>query len=76
MKTITVQEITPFSHRCGVGLCPAVFDADDGTFFIIGKVVDDATMPEEVKKKIGEGETVVQIPNTLILDLLKENDRK
>lgn len=76
MKKNKIKEITPSAHRCGVALCPAVFDSHDGKFLIIGKVIEESNIPEEVKKKIGENETVVEVPSALILDLLKENDGK
>ncbi|MGP1622138.1 hypothetical protein [Prevotella koreensis] len=70
-KSFKVREITPLAHRCGVGVCPSVFDTDEGSFLIIGKTLEDKNIPDIVKRKIGEDETVIRVPKGLIMDLLK-----
>lgn len=71
-KRIEAIEITPSTLRCGVGVCPSVFDTQDGSFLIIGKRLEDKDIPGIVKRKIGRDETVIQVPRELIIDLLKE----
>lgn len=61
-----IKNITPESHRCGVGMCPQVFDAGDGDLIIIGKNLTVGNVPEEVLKHIGAQETAIKIPASLI----------
>ncbi len=75
MKTIKykVKEISPDNY-CVLGSCPSVFETDKGTFLIIGKKLDNEKIPDEVKKKIGSNEMVIEVPKNLIteLDLFKK----
>ena len=70
----TVKEITPQEFRCGVGMCPSVFDTNDGNLLIIGKSLVDNEIPEMILKKIGENETVVKVPKNLIYGLIVEKN--
>ena len=63
-----VKEITPSEFFCGCGNCPSVFEAGDGTLFVIGKTVGD-DIPDVVKRKVGADEYVVRVPAGLIKDL-------
>jgi hypothetical protein len=67
---IKLKEITPEPFRCGLGACPAIFEAQDGnSYLIIGKKLSDEDIPEEVKRKIGEDEQVIVIPKGIISEL-------
>ena len=56
------KEITPKEGRCGVGPCPAVFKTDRKTFIVIGAVPANDDLPSNIRKKMGKGETAVEIP--------------
>ena len=55
--------------QCGVGMCPTVFKTDDGNLLIVGELIPDDQIPEEVREKIGTDEAVVKIPADLVKDL-------
>ena len=57
-----MKEITPKHLQCGVGLCPAVFELDDGQIAIIGSKINHSALPDEIVKKIGSNERVVLLP--------------
>ena len=83
-----IAEVTPFEMRCGVGMCPgiyegikivspenecglgacpAVYETSDeatGVYLVIGKLIDPKLAGLE--KKIGDGETLIEIPRNLI----------
>ncbi len=63
-----MKEITPEQLRCGIGLCPAVFDLENGKAAIIGST-KTADLPDEVMRKVGENETVIVVPLELLKDL-------
>lgn len=74
MKKNNIKEITPTTLLCGLAACPSVFETDNGTFLIIGKKLDIEKISDEVKKKIGSDEMVIEVPKNLIteLDLFKK----
>ena len=55
---------------CGCG-CPTVLEADNGDLVIVGKLDSDIAAVEAVKQYIGEGETAVTIPRSLLLQAVK-----
>lgn len=67
-----MKEITPEQFLCIAAACPSVFETDEKKFLIIGKKLDIDTIPEKIKKKIGNDETVIEVPKNLITDLFKE----
>ena len=69
-----IYERTPNSLYCAIGACPSVFETEKETFLIIGKKLDNDKVPDEVKKKIGKDEMVIEVPKNLIteLDLFKK----
>ena len=71
---MNVIEKTPDKLYCLIGTCPSVFETDEGTFLIIGKKLNIKNIPEEVKRKIGSDEMIIEIPKNLIteLDLFKK----
>ncbi len=72
-KAIKVNEITPYHFKCSLVACPSVFETDERTsLIIIGKKLNIDDVHEKVKNKIGEDETVIEVPKKLIMDLLTE----
>ena len=63
---IKVKEVTPAEARCGVGPCPAVFKTDRGTFIIVGSTLANDGLPLAVRRKIGEGEVAVEVPEQVL----------
>ncbi|MDE1975585.1 MAG: hypothetical protein KGI49_03725 [Patescibacteria group bacterium] len=55
-------EITPKEKRCGAGPCPAVFRTESGKILVVGTIPAANELPLNVRRKIGRGETVVEIP--------------
>ena len=74
IKRMKIKEITPSSLFCGVGACTSVFETEKETFLIIGKKLDSGDIPNEVRKKIGNDEMIIEVPKELIteLDLFKK----
>ena len=65
-----MREITPKRLQCGVGLCPALFELDDGRIVVIGKVPSaDRPLPREISDKVGEDESAVVIPPEYLKEL-------
>ncbi len=57
------------SENCGVGACPAVYEGESGkeVYIIIGTQLS----PEDfgLVGKVGEGETVIEVPKGLLSNL-------
>ena len=66
---IKVIEITPNKFHCIAAACPSVFETDSGKLLIIGKKLGKESIPDDVKKKIGSDEMVIEVPKNLITDL-------
>lgn len=64
-----IFEKTPNNLFCAIGACPSVFETEKGTFLIIGKKLDKENIPDEVRKKIGNNEMVIEVPKNLITEL-------
>lgn len=58
-----ILEVTPQDLCCMAGGCPAIYEQQDG-FLIIGKSV--ASIPEEIKGRVGQDEIVVWVPRGLV----------
>ena len=64
-----LNDITPKQFQCvGVG-CPTVFETDENTYVIVGKVLSKDEISPELKSKLGPGETAIQIPKGLLSSL-------
>jgi len=63
---MSVINITPIKMVCGLSACPAIYETDKDTYLVIGKNIQTEGIPDEVKRKIGEGETCVEVPKGLI----------
>lgn len=60
-------EITPEVHRCPpAGPCPAIFRTEAGSYIVVGKIVDLSNVSTNVRRKVGKGETAVEIPAGII----------
>ena len=51
--------------RCGIGVCPAVYDNEDGTFTIVG---DKVTPDPELAPHVAEHERAINISATLVAE--------
>lgn len=60
------KDITPPEARCSVGPCPAIFKTDQGTYLVVGSIPAGRELPLNVRKKLGKGEVVVEIPGNLL----------
>ncbi|MBC8435084.1 hypothetical protein H8D91_01135 [archaeon] len=68
--------------NCGIGECPAVYSscvvgscptiAEDGKehYLVVGESLEE--IPDSLKDKVGEGESVVRIPKSILEDLVKQ----
>lgn len=69
-KSVHLVNITPKSMYCTpLGGCPAIYEAADDTYVIIGKLLRSKTELSELKKAISSDETVIKIPKGLLRDL-------
>jgi hypothetical protein len=57
-----MKDKTPLHLRCEWGGCPAILEQEDG-YLIIGKRV---LVPDESKHRVGDDETVVWVPKSLV----------
>lgn len=65
-----MREITPKQLQCGLGLCPSLFELDDGRIVVIGKVpAIDQPLPKEIRDRVGHDETAVVIPHEYLKGL-------
>jgi hypothetical protein len=65
-----VKEITPKELRCGTGMCPGVYETEDGTtLLIVGEKVASNEIPDSLLSRIGNNETVIKVPANLVRDL-------
>ena len=60
------KELTPKNTMCGncCEQCPAIFETDNNSYLVIGKVVDANELG--VEKRIGKDEVLVEIPKGLL----------
>lgn len=69
-KIKNLINITPKSMRCGpIGGCPAIYDAKDDTYVIIGKLLRCKSELSELEKRISSSEVAIKIPKGLLRDL-------
>ena len=61
------KNITPKGAQCGLGpACPAIFQTDRGTYVIVGSIPAMDDLPRNIRKKVGKGETAVEIPDNVL----------
>lgn len=65
-----MREITPKRLQCGIGLCPSLFELDDGRIVVIGRVpTQQNPLPQEILDKVGSDEFAVTLPPEYLKDL-------
>ena len=64
-KNVNLKNVTPQSLRCaGIG-CPSIYEAEDDSYVIIGKLVSK-TVAKELKNSISEAEAAINVPKRLL----------
>jgi hypothetical protein len=63
-------DLTPSKFRCTIGACPAVFQAANGQFVIIGKKLP-SNLEKELESRIGSDEWAIVIEPGLLANLPK-----
>ena len=62
-----LKNITPKALRRCIGLgCPAIFEGNNDTYVIVGKILDLNSMTPQLKKQVSPGETAIEIPKNLL----------
>jgi hypothetical protein len=65
MQKIQIKkELTPASMNCSAVGCPAIFETNQDSYILIGKVVDSKELG--ISERIGKNEIAVEIPKRLI----------
>ena len=57
------------AEACGIGSCPAILEGpwnNEEGYFLVGKIVPDAQIPDAVKAKVGEDEAAIWVPQKLL----------
>lgn len=64
---MNLKEITPSEFMCGgcVCGCPAVFETENNSYVIIGKVLPVSAV-EKLQGRIGADEFVIEVPKGMI----------
>jgi hypothetical protein len=71
-SAIKLKDITPDQFLCSLSMaCPAIFESNEGSFVIIGKICDQET--PQLKERIGKNEIAVEIPQELLLSALRSH---
>lgn len=68
-KNKILKNITPIAMRCAALGCPAIYEAKDGTYVIIGKLLKTGAVVSELENAISSGEVAIQIPKGLLSNL-------
>ena len=55
------------AQSCPIAGCPTIIENGE-EYIIVGKILNDAEL-DQIKNKVGEGETAVKIPKNLIDDI-------
>jgi len=64
-----LKEITPAKFACHTSsCCPAVFETENDSYVIIGKVLSDSAKAQ-LKNRIADDEFVIEIPKGMIDDI-------
>lgn len=63
---LELKEITPKGMSCGIGACPAIFKSNQGSYFLIGRKVNATEIGPDIINRVGSGETLIEIPETLL----------
>lgn len=68
MKNTILKNITPKSMSCIALGCPAIYEAKDNSYVIIGKLVSKS-VTKDLKNAISSGEIAIEIPKGLLRGL-------
>ena len=62
------RELTPKELLCGPYIpgCPALYELEDGSLIVIGKIINNDQLQSEVSARIANDEIAVHIPRNLI----------
>ena len=67
-----VTDITPATHACAIGLCPAVYKTERGTLLVVGKRRKPSECSSQLEGRVGPDEELIEIPIGMIRDLAPE----
>lgn len=58
---------------CYIAACPSVHKSEEGDYLIVGKKVSEEHLKESgLLERIGEGETAIEVPRSLIKKLISK----
>lgn len=58
------KDLTPKDMYCGIGACPAIFETNNGSYAIVGKVLDAKSLG--VSNRVGKNEVLIEVPRKLL----------
>ena len=67
-RDLSLRNLTPKSLQCVAIGCPAIYEAKDNSYIIIGRIACKSAI-EELGKAISEGEVAIQVPKKLFNNL-------
>lgn len=59
-----IKDLTPKHELCVVGGCPAIFETNNDSYAIIGKVLDANKLG--ISERIGKNEFLIEVPKKII----------
>jgi len=66
-----VRDITPREFlSCAIGACPAVFETEEGTYLIVGRLLPKGAVSPD---RIGPDEVAIEIPAELLSNIAAHN---
>jgi hypothetical protein len=65
------RELTPSHLRCTFGYCKAVYELEDDTLLIVGKIPPDEILAE-IKHRIANDEFAISIPKEYFVNLFEK----
>lgn len=64
-----IRDLTPDRYMaCGIGMCPGLFETDDGRFVLIGDRLSEGVLPEG---RVAQHEEAVVIPRDIAEQLAR-----
>ena len=70
-KKMQLEEVTPAKFRCIIGSCPSIFKTNRKTYIVVGKKIANVDSMDELSRKIGPDEMAVELPEGILVGLLK-----
>ena len=65
-----LTEKTPKKYNCIIGACPAVFETDQKSYVVIGKVLSKSQVNKLLKGRVGKDEMAVEFPKGLLENII------